>query len=611
MNARTWTCILLISVTLGIYSRTGDHDFINYDDPAYIIDNPHVYTGLNIKNISWASTSIHASNWHPVTWLSHMLDIELFGLDPKGSHLVNVVFHLLNTLLLYFLFFGTTKSHWKSFFVSALFALHPLHVESVAWVAERKDVLSAFFFFVTLILYNRYVKRPVLRRYLLTLFAFALGLMSKPMLVTLPFVLLLMDYWPLQRISLFKPIVDAQNVAPEEKEKSPLKKLILEKLPFLSLSISSCVITSYAQWKGGTVAKISGVPLLFRFVNALVAYVGYIIKMIWPYNLSVIYPLPDTITLVQGLGSGLFLAAITYLSLSLARKYPYLIVGWLWYVGMLVPVIGLAQVGNQSMADRYTYLPLVGLFIMIAWGIPAIVPENRYRDTALSIVASMMLLASSVLTWAQLGYWKNSVSLFKHATEAVDGNYLAYNLLGNTFTHSGMLDEAVSSFTETLRIFPNDEDALTGMGIVSAKQGNIERAGRYFRKALYVNPGSAEAHSNLGFALMQQGENMEGIPHLLEALILGPNSPNNAEIHFNLGTAFSSQGNLDKCIYHFTKAIQLKPDFVEAHYNLGVALAKQGKWDQAIAGFSMALRLKPDLPEAALALEKAKRLKGR
>ena len=608
MNIKTWTCILLVFVTIGIYYQTSNHHFINYDDPSYIIDNPHVNTGLNVNNIAWAFTSIHSSNWHPLTWLSHMLDVQLFGLDPKWHHLINVLFHLTNTLLLYFLLFRTTRSHWKSLFVAALFALHPLHVESVAWVAERKDVLSAFFFFVTLILYDWYVRHPGLQRYLLTLFAFFLGLMAKPMLVTLPFVLLLMDYWPLQRTSLSKANVDAEDIILKENEHLPLRKLILEKLPFIALSILSCVITFYAQMKGGSVAKISGVPLFFRFVNALVSYVGYIFKMIAPFNLSIIYPLPHTITILRGSGAGLFLVLTTALSLRIARRHPYITVGWLWYVGTLVPVIGLIQVGVQSMADRYTYIPLVGLFIMAAWGIPAIVPEYRYRNTALSILAGLLLLVTSAFTWMQLGYWKNSVTLFSHATETMAGNYLAYNLLGNTFTKAGMLDEAASSFSETLGIFPDDKDALTGMGIVSAKQGNIEIAVRYFRKALDIKPEWAEAHSNLGFALLQQEKDEEAISHFLEALRIAPDNPDNAEIHFNLGTAFSLQGNIEKCTYHFTRAIQLKPDFVEAHYNLGVAFAKQGKWDRAIASFSMALQLKPDLPEAAMSLEKAKRL---
>lgn len=538
-----------------------------------------------------------------------MLDVQLFDLYPKGHHLVNVIFHLINTFLLYFLLFGTTKSHWKSFFVAALFALHPLHVESVAWVAERKDVLSAFFFFITLILYDWYVKRPGYRRYLFTLFAFALGLMSKPMLVTLPFVLLLMDYWPLQRISLNNAKADAQDTNPREKEKSHFKKLILEKLPFLALSISSCVITFHAQLKGGAVAKFIGVPLGFRLINALVTYVNYLFKMIWPHNLSVIYPLPNSLTILQGVGAGLFLAVISAMFLRMARRHPPLIVGWLWYIGTLVPVIGLVQVGNQSMADRYTYIPLIGLFIIAAWGIPAIAPEKRHRNAALAITASFVLIASSMLTWIQLTYWENSITLFRHAVHAVDDNYVAHNLLGNTLAKQGMFYEAISNFSEVLHRYPDNEEALTGMGIALANQENLEGSVGYFRRALNIKPDSAENHSNLGFSLTQLGKDQEGIHHLLEALRLEPGSPKNAEIHFHTGTSFAALGEIDQSIDHFVRAIRKKPDFVEAHYNLGVALAKQGKWDQAIASFSMALQLKPDLPEAALYLEKAKRMK--
>lgn len=609
MNVKAWTCIFLVSVTFGIYYQTSQHDFINYDDPSYIINNPHVNGGLNINNITWAFTSIHSSNWHPVTWLSHMLDVQLFGLDPKGHHLVNVVFHLINTLLLYILLFATTRAHWKSSFVAALFALHPLHVESVAWIAERKDVLSAFFFFITLILYEWYVKRPGFRRYLFALFAFALGLMSKPMLVTLPFILLLMDYWPLQRISLIKANVDAQDTNPKEKKIPLIKKLILEKLPFLALSILSCVITFYAQLKGGAVAKIIGVPLSFRLINALDTYVKYMFKMIWPHNLSVIYPLPNTLTILQGVGAGLFLAVISAMFLRMARRHPPLIVGWLWYLGTLVPVIGLVQVGNQSMADRYTYISLIGLFIIAAWGIPALFPENRKRNAALAIPASLLLIASSVLTWVQLTYWENSITLFRHATHAVDGNYVAHNLLGNTLTKQGVFNEAISNFSEVLHRYPDNEEALTGMGIALAKQGNLEGSVQYFRKALEIKPDSAEDHSNLGFTLTQLGKDTEGIHHLLEALRLEPGSPKNAEIHFHIGTSFASTGEIDQSIEHFKKAIQIKPDFVEAHYNLGVAMAKQGKLDSAINSFSEALRLRPDFQEAALNLEKAIRMK--
>ena len=609
MNVRTWTCIVLVLVTFGVYYQTIDHDFINYDDPAYIINNPHVNSGLTLKNITWAFTAVHASNWHPVAWLSHMLDMEFFGLDPKGHHIVNVIFHLINALLLYLFLFGTTKSHWKSSFVAALFALHPLHVESVAWVAERKDVLSAFFFFLTLILYDWYVRRPSCRRYLLTLFAFALGLMSKPMLVTLPFILLLMDYWPLQRMSLSKGNVDAKDTNPLENEKSPLRKLILEKFPFLALSILSCIITFSAQSRGGAVAKIKLVPISFRFLNALGAYVNYMFKMIFPHNLSVIYPLPDTITIFHGVATGLLLAVISAVSIRMARRHPYLIVGWLWYIGMLVPVVGLVQVGRQSLADRYTYLPLTGLFIIAAWGISSVVPTGRYRDRSLAIVSVLFLLTYSLFTWFQLGYWKNSVTLFRHATIAIPNNYVAYNLLGSTYTQSGRLDDALASFSEVLRKYPDDEEAISGIGIALAKKGDLAGATSFFRKAVRLEPNSAECQSNLGFALSQQGQVEEGIRHLLEAVRLQPGNPKNAEIQFHIGTSFAALGKIDQSMDHFSRAIQIKPGFVEVHYNLGVAFAKQGNWDQAIASFSVALQLKPDLREVTLALEKAKRMK--
>jgi tetratricopeptide (TPR) repeat protein len=611
MNARTWTCIVLVLVTFGIYCQASDHDYINFDDPSYIINNPHVTSGLTIDNIDWAFTSIHASNWHPVTWLSHMLDIEFFGAQPKWQHLVNVIFHLLNTLLLYLLLFRTTGAHWKSSFVAGLFALHPLHVESVAWIAERKDVLSAFFFFITLHLYHLYVIRPSYSRYILSLIAFSIGLMSKPMLVTLPFILLLMDYWPLQRLSFSKKNEHPSPTTQNNKNNSLLLKIMMEKLPFLALSVISSIITFYAQSRGGAVAKIKLVPISFRFLNSLVAYANYIFKMILPRNLSVIYPLPDTITILQGLAAGSLLAVISTLSIRMGRRHPYLIVGWLWYIGMLVPVIGLVQVGRQSMADRYTYLPLTGLFIIVAWGVPSILQNWRYRNMLLSIMSVLLLFTYSLLTWLQIGYWKNSVTLFRHATEAISKNHVAYNLLGSTYTQSGMLDEAISNYSEALRISPEDEEAISGIGIALAKKGDLEGATSYFRKAVYLEPNSAECHSNLGFALSQQGQVEDGIRHLLEAIRLQPGNPKNAEIHFHIGTSLAAMGKIDPSMDHFVEAIRIKPDFVEAHYNLGVALAKQGKWDQAISSFSMALRLNPDLPEAALSLEKAKRMKGK
>jgi tetratricopeptide (TPR) repeat protein len=418
-----------------------------------------------------------------------------------------------------------------------------------------------------------------------------------------------MDYWPLQRISFIKGKVYVQDSNPKEKEKSPLKQLILEKLPFLALSVISCIITFYAQSRGGAVAKTKLVSISFRFLNSLVAYVNYIFKTIWPLNLSIIYPLPDTITILHGIATGMLLAVISTISIRMGRRHPYLIVGWLWYIGMLVPVIGLVQVGRQSMADRYSYLPLTGLFIIAAWGIPSIVPTGRHRNRILSIMSVLFLLMYSLFTWFQIGYWKNSVTLFRHATQVIPNNYVAYNLLGSTYTQSGMLNEAISNFSEVLRIYPDDEEAITGIGVALAKKGDLIGATSYFRKAVYLEPNSAECQSNLGFALSQQGQVEIGIRHLLEAVRLQPGNPKNAEIYFHIATSFAALGKIDQSIDHFVKAIQIKPDFVEAHYNLGVAFAKLGKWDQAIASFSMAIQLKPDLQEAAMSLEKAKRMK--
>jgi tetratricopeptide (TPR) repeat protein len=427
--------------------------------------------------------------------------------------------------------------------------------------------------------------------------------------VTLPFILLLMDYWPLQRIFLIKTVSSTQKIIERKEQEKIFLKLILEKLPFLALSIVSSIVTLYAQLKGGAVAKITGVPLGFRLINALVAYVSYMFKMIWPHNLSVIYPLPNTLTMLQGSGAGFFLVIISAMIIRMARRHPPLIVGWLWYIGTLVPVIGLVQVGNQSIADRYTYISLIGLFIIAAWGIPALFPESRHRNAALAITASLLLFASSMFTWIQLAYWENSITLFRHATRVVDDNYVAHILLGNTFTKQGEFNEAISNFSAALHRHPDNEEALTGMGIAVAKQGNLEGASRYFRKALDVKPDSAEDHSNLGFTLTQLGKDSEGIHHLLEALRLEPESPNNAEIHFHIGTSFASLGKIDESLYHFTTAIKIKPDHIEAHYNLGVALARLGKLDPAINSFSEALRLKPDFTEAALNLNKAIRMK--
>ena len=558
MRYKTIACLLLVVVTFCVYWQVSGHGFIVFDDPAYVTGNAKIKGGLNVDSVVWAFTSDYACNWHPLTWLSHMADVQLFGLDPKWHHLMNVFVHLGNTVLLLILLGQMTGSYWQSFFVAALFALHPLHVESVAWVSERKDVLSAMFFLLTLLFYSRYVKHRNRLNYLMTLCAFALGLMSKPMLVTLPFVLLLMDYWPLGRAGFSR--IDSRT----------WMRLIWEKIPFFALSVASSVVTIYAQSKA--VANLKGVPFAFRCINALLGYVYYIGKTMWPYNLAVIYPLPATWTIAQGVGAFLLLAGITVLSISTAYRHPYLLVGWFWYLGTLVPVIGLMQVGRQFIADRYTYIPLIGVFIMIAWGVPNLVRNRRYKGIALSSAAGLVLLACSVGSWIQLGYWKDSITLFRHATEAFPDNYIARNILGNAYSDAGRIDDAISQFSRVLEVWPEDVEALTGIGIVLAKQGKSEEAARYFTEVLRIYPESADAH-------------------------------------FQIGLLLAERGKIDEGIYHFTRVLQVNPEDVEAHHNLGVALIKQGKLDEAISHFREALRIQPDLTQAAVSLKAAYRLK--
>lgn len=606
MRNKIFTCLFLAVITLAVYWQTVNHQFVNYDDGVYITENPHVKAGLTIEGINWAFTAVRASNWHPVTWLSHMLDVSMFGLHPGSHHLMNTAYHAANTVLLFLLLMQMTGARWLSALAAALFALHPMHVESVAWASERKDVLSAFFWILTLISYERYVKHPGRMRYLITLCAFGLGLMSKPMLVTLPLVMLLMDYWPLARLQ-----PGQRGSVPQPPGMSVLKpfpwRLILEKAPFFAMSAIASFITVYTQHKGGAVASVKALPFSFRVINALWSYIVYIGKMIWPLHLAVIYPLPSYLTIVQGLLSGLLLAGITGVTVRYAKQHPYFLTGWLWYLITLVPVIGLVQVGRQSMADRYTYIPFIGLFIMIAWGLQIIAGETRRRRAAVSAAAGIMLLALTACTWLQIGHWKDSMTLFSHAVKTVPDNYVAHESLGYALAQSSRFDEAEYHYTEALRISPDYERALTGMGNVLVKQGKIEEAIQYTNRALLLNPDSIEAHFNMGFALTKQGRDKEAVHHYSEGL---RKDPDNAEIHFILGVTLATQGQLDEGIRHFSEALRIEPGFAEAHYSLGVALLRQGKFDDSISHFSEALRIKPDFSEAGLSLREAIQLRN-
>ena len=615
-------CIILSITTIAVFWQVGNHEFISFDDNEYVTENLHVQTGLKLKGVVWAFSEPHAHNWHPLTWLSHMLDCQVFGLKPGWHHLVNLFFHMANTLLLFFILHRMTKGLWQSAFVAAVFAIHPLHVESVAWVAERKDVLSTFFWILTMGTYVYYVERPGCKRYLFVLVFFVLGLMSKPMLVSLPFVLLLVDYWPLKRLQTAKPGTRIAAATPQpasrakKKQKSrqrtgndtlqikgtvesrslwpEIRPLLKEKIPFFIVTIISCFVTFYAQHR--IVKPMELYPLGGRIANALISYVSYIGKMLWPVKLSIFYPYVDVALLSwQAVSAMLVLMVTTYLTLRVARRFPYLIVGWLWYLGTLIPVIGLVQVGFQSMADRYTYVPIIGVFIMIAWGVPELLNRWHYRRIALASAAVGILLALMVMTYVQTGYWRNNIILYEHAIEVTSANSWAQNNLGCALSYQGKIEEAIAHFQKAISI-NNPADAHYNLGIMLDSQGKLDEAIYQFRESIRINPDYPKPYYNLGDALTRQGKMAEAADHFKEAVRLNPLS---AEYHNNFGYVLNVLGNEREAITHFREAIILKPDYAGAYVNLGNALLVEKRIDEAIASYREALRLKPDFTMAA------------
>lgn len=489
-------------------------DFINFDDPDYVTNNPYVKNGLTWEGIRWAVTSGHAANWHPLTWLSHMLDVQLFGLNPYGHHLVNLLFHIANTLLLFFVLHRMTKALWRSAIVAALFALHPLHVESVAWVSERKDVLSAFFWMLTMGAYSYYVERPGIRRYLPVLLLFALGLTAKPMLVTLPFVLLLLDYWPLGRLA-------ADVFADRNGRWALMRRLFLEKVPLFVLTALSSVVTFIAQRKGGLVESLEVFPLTVRIQNAFVSYVAYMGKMIWPDNLAFIYPYPNQRQLWQVLGAVLIVVAITMLVIRATKRFPYLLVGWLWYLGTLVPVIGFVQVALQARADRYTYIPLIGLFIMAAWWIPELLERWRYRDRVLAVSSSLILTCLFIATWTQVGYWRDSLTLYDHTIKITDDNYVAYGNRGYTYAALGNYQQAIVDYDRTIEICPKYAINYFNRGTAYAVLGDPEQAIANFDKAIEIDPKFVDAYRTRAATYLRLGNYDQGFKDLKAAAALG------------------------------------------------------------------------------------------
>jgi protein O-mannosyl-transferase len=585
----------LAVVTLAVYGQVIHHQFIHLDDDLYISNNPMVSKGLTVEGIKWAFTTFHAANWHPLTWLSHMLDSQLFGLDAGKHLLVNVLIHVFNTLLLYAIVRRTTGKLWAGAMVAALFALHPLHVESVAWAAERKDTLSIFFGLLAILAYVRYAESVSGKRFAPVAISLALGLMAKPMLVTLPFVLLLLDYWPLKRLR-WHP---SESLATLPKALLPL---IREKLLLFALVAVSMLLTYMAQSCGGAVRALVDQPLSMRIGNALIAYAKYFMLTFWPVDLGVYYPYsPANLPGWQMVLAFLLLTCITLIAVRQAAKLPYLLVGWLWFLGTLVPVIGLVQVGGQAMADRYHYLPSIGLFIALVFIAGDFVERKRLPRPALATGAALLLLLMGVRTSVQVGLWRDSVTLFTHTLSVTSDNLVMEYNLGHVLGRQGKSDEALKHFAEAIRINPNFYDAPFNMGVTLAAQGRFVEAINYYEQALRIQPNSGKAHMEKALALAKQGKLADALPSFYQALEL---LPNDADVRTNLGLALLHQGKIEEAIGQLNEALRLNPNSAEAHNNMGLALLAQGKAQQSIVHFSTALRLKPQM---ALAQENLKR----
>ncbi|MEW6599881.1 MAG: tetratricopeptide repeat protein [Nitrospirota bacterium] len=574
--------LFLALATVIVYAQVGGHEFLFYDDNMYVTENPRVQEGLSWNSVVWAFTAMHAANWHPLTWLSHILDVQIFGLNPGPHHIVNVLFHASSTVLLFLALLRMTGVIWRSAFVAALFALHPLHVESVAWVAERKDLLSAFFGLLTVLAYIHYSGRPNILRYTLTALMLALGLLSKPMLVTLPFLFLLLDYWPLGRISgRLQSANSGGPVCPQ----TTLSRLILEKVPLLALCAVTSMLTVIAQKGGGAVADLS-LGMGARIANALAGYVQYLWKTFWPVSLSVFYPHPgDTLPVWQAAGAGLFLIALTVFVLLRLRQSPWLAVGWFWYLGMLVPVIGLVQVGAQSIADRYTYLPLIGIFIMLAWELPERLRDRRFGKQALGAVSAAVIIILAVLTWIQTGYWKTHETLFRHAISVTSDNCLAQNSLADYLIRKDDLDGAYPHLRETLRLCPKNESGWYNLGVWQRKNGELQEAVSSFNEALRLKPDYANAWSNLGAVYMTMGRIPEATDALLEATRLTPDDP---AAWFNFGSLYAKTGQIQSAVGAYLRAVRLKPDFGAAWTGLGIAYQSSGMTEEAVTAFERA-----------------------
>jgi len=551
-HATLWISIGLIALNLAIYAPVAGYDFVDFDDKEYVTDNPHLADGFSRRGLEWAWTTGYQANWHPLTWMSHMLDVRLFGFDPGAHHAVNVALHILSTLLLFGVLLSMTSAPGRSAFVAALFAAHPLHVESVAWIAERKDVLSTVFWMLTIWCYTLYVRDQRRSRFAMVVLCLGLGLLAKPMLVTLPFVLLLLDFWPLERVK-FAP-----------GQQAVWRQLVREKLPLLGIAAASSAVTFFAQRHWGTVQNLQAFPAGFRIANAANSYIAYVLKMLCPVRLAVYYP-SHPLSPWTVIASAAAVTAISATVWLMAARLPYLLVGWCWYVGTLVPVIGLIQVGKQAMADRYSYVPIVGAFVIVAWGIWDL-PIPRLRRYV-PVAAALAIVGCAATARIQLGYWKNFYSLWTHALEVTEDNDVAENNLGAQFINQGKLDDAMVHLVQAVRINPQYATAHSNIGMVFLQQKRLEEAAAQFQETVRLTPSDATAQSNLGVVL-------------------------------------SRTGRREEAILHFSEAVRLAPWFAQARNQMARVLIDLGRREEANRQVEEVLRLNPENTEARRIREK-------
>lgn len=618
-------CVLLTIITLSVYWQVIGYNFIAFDDSTYVVNNDIVKQGISFDGVRRAFSEVYAGNWHPMTWISHMLDVQFFGINPGMHHLTNLIFHILNTILLFLVLDRMTGAMWRSALVAGLFAIHPLHVESVVWISERKDVLSTFFWILTMMGYHYYILKRTLWRYLIVVLFYVLGLLSKPMLMTLPFVLLLLDYWPLNRLGALQKGENksghSTGIMGSSNRCSSLSVLIIEKIPLIVFAMISCCVTFYAQKSGGAMRTIAVIGMAPRIVNAINTYIAYLGKTLCPVNLAIFYPYPDTFNPLWVILCALLLLFISAFVLFSVRRFPYLAVGWFWYLGTLIPVIGIVQVGDQAMADRYTYIPLVGIFLMIVWGLGDLFAKWHYKKVFLEVVTVIVFTLLIVFTWLQIGFWKNNETLFRHTLAVTENNYLAHGILGKVLISQGNVDGAIKEYKEAIRINPYYYLAYFRLGQMFTKKKEDGKAIEYYSKGLEIKPDDILAHNYLGDLLVKMGKTDEAISRYNDSLRINPHQP---VVYNNLGNIYLLKGNTEKAIECYQYAVNEKSDYSKAiinlknarmiqsvqellkanpqnsalHTKLGNIYSQMGGYDEAIAQYQKAISIQPKYIQA-------------